>query len=439
MRIMKYIVKIVTAVVLTALSVSCSMVCESGDMNTGAYTYKMRFDCCLNGSGYAETKAGYVWKDGTKVCVQFESNNSLIKGVATYNGNTDEWMVETDKILSAATDAHCEVYWFDGLTDYSAESLIIGPNVPSFNDIDAKYTLFGDDILMVSARLTPMTSRLRFVGEPGRTFRVDGLKYCSIYSIISNTITMNSERLTVSIGEDGSSDYFYVVFAELKERQLNVEGEYNTAFVRTFSNDVLEIGASGFITVPDFTNMGKWTLVNTENYQEILLPQVSETVVSDVKGTVARVSAQVTDNGNGMLLTSGFVYSKSENPTLETALDCPCNPSEISDARLTGLEKLTTYFVRAYVSNPKGLTYGEETIFTTTDEDPDVGDFDDVMKDDWSDEEDWGVGENTGEEDDVTKDDWTGDEDWSVGENTGEEDDIMKDDWSEDEDWNGEE
>ena len=230
-----------------------------------------------------------------------------------------------------------------------------------------------------------------------------------------------------------------MVFAELKERQLNVEGEYNTAFVRTFSNDVLEIGASGFITVPDFTNMGKWTLVNTENYQEILLPQVSETVVSDVKGTVARVSAQVTDNGNGMLLTSGFVYSESENPTLETALDCPCNLSEVPDARLTGLEKLTTYFVRAYVSNPKGLTYGEETTFTTTDEDPDVGDFDDVMKDDWSDEEDWGVGENTGEEDDVTKDDWTGDEDWGVDENTGENDDIMKDDWSEDEDWNGEE
>ena len=85
-------------------------------------------------------------------------------------------------------------------------------------------------------------------------------------------------------------------------------GDHGTAYICTFPSEVLVAGTSGYMTAPTFEDLGKWTLVNSENSKEIFVPQVSETIVSNVKGYAATLQAQVIDDGNGKLLSDSFIY-----------------------------------------------------------------------------------------------------------------------------------
>lgn len=416
-------------------AVSCSRMDEADGQFSGTHLYRMRFDCDIEGSDYAATKAGYVWEDGTVIHIQFVAKRT--KGIATYNSATDEWIVETEKALTTVEGAKCEVYWLNGLEDPYAEPFVIGPEVSSFKDVAASYSFFDGGLLTVSAKMVPMTSRLRFIGEPGRTFTIDGLKYCSEYSFSSNFFTRVSETVTVNIGPDGSSDYYYVLFADSESRTLTIEGEYNTAFVRTFPETVLLAGASGYMTAPTPSDPGNWSFINKENEEEVNLPVISEVAVSNVRGTAARLDAQITDLGNGQLLSSGFVYGKSPSPTLENSMSFPSESTDQLSLRLGGLEKSMTYYVRAYASNPKGLVYSPEASFTTTDHE------DDLYKDDFDyDEDNWDNGGGSAvDEEDISKEDWSDDQNWNngTGGNDMDDDSIGKDEWPDDENWNDDE
>lgn len=435
---MKYIIGIVGVLMLTFFSVSCSHLEGAGDCLSGPYIYKMKFECDIEGSDYVATKAGYDWEEGALVHIQFTSKGARIKGTATYKSSTGEWIVQAEKALSNVEKANCEVYWFNGLQDASAEPLAIGPNVSSFKDVEATYSMFEGGLLVVSARLVPMTSRLRFVGEQGRTFMIDGLKYCSEYSMSANLFTRVTDSVSVTIGPDGSSDFYYVIFADTKTRKLTIEGEYNTVFTRTFPEDVLAIGTSGYITVPTPSNPRNWLFLNKENMQEISLSTVTATEVLGVRGTSAGFEARITDNGNAAILAAGFVFGKEPSPTLKTAYNYLCGTSEELSVRIGGFDKLTTYYVRAFAQNPKGVAYGPESSFTTTgQEDGITGDTFEDGEQDWSDN--WGDDSEITDGDAIGKDDWSGDNNWNEnwgGDTPVDGGDIGKEDWTDDMNWN---
>lgn len=455
MKTMKYINRMMASALAILSILSCSTRVDVDEEGLQTCTYRMRFDCTIDDDAFVMTKAGYQWEDGTVIQMQFQNKSSRIKGLATYSSATGEWVVTTDKTMSVVSDASCEAYWLKGLAgDQIADALTFGPEVAAFKDISATYTLDQNGYLLVTAHLSPMTSRVRFIGEPGRSFTVSGLQYISAYSRTSNSFTRVSLDVPVTIGPEGSSNYIYAVFAKPSERKLTISGDHGTAYVRTFPSEVLMAGTSGYMTAPTFEDLGKWTLVNSENSKEIFVPQVSETIVSNVKGSAATLQAQVIDDGNGKLLSSGFVYGTASSPTLETSASYSFEPIADFSVRIGGLDKTTTYYVRAYASNPRGLVYGPESSFTTTDDsdginsdgydDDDeedwnteggVGEGDDVVKDDWSDESDWGSGEDSADGDEIGKDDWSDDYDWGNGEDSAEGDEIVKDGWPEDENW----
>lgn len=93
---------------------------------------------------------------------------------------------------------------------------------------------------------------------------------------------------------------------------------------------------------------------------------------------------------------------------METSASYSFEPIADFSVRIGGLDKTTTYYVRAYASNLRGLVYGPESSFTTTDESDGINSdgYDD------GDEEDWNT-EGVGEGDDVVKDDWPENEDWN--------------------------
>lgn len=95
--------------------------------------------------------------------------------------------------------------------------------------------------------------------------------------------------------------------------------------------------------------------------------------VSNVGKTKADVTASLTSDGNADITEMGVCWSTQPEATIYDAkLDCPTG-DRIS-TQVTGLQGLTTYYLRAYAQNSAGVGYSKEVSFTTTDSEVDIWD-----------------------------------------------------------------
>ena len=331
------------------------------------YTYPMRLTSSFDDYGN-DTRAAYSWSDGSKLYLQFIENGSHITGTATFNLADDMWTVKTSKALTAPNDAYCEAYYFVNPSAAPSTTVTLDLKSITYADKAGRYILEEDDAIAVTAVLSPLTGRIRFVGTPGAEYTISGLMTYTGYSVNTNAFTHSSRKLTVKIDDNGSSDYFYALFEDA--RQLVIYGEGKSAYSRTFADHVLTAGNSGFVTLPMGDDLGKWTLVNVDNLEEITMPEVSKVTVSTIRSKSAGVTANVTSKGNGTLLESGVLCSTDEVPTLENSTKYDTDRSSAISLRVKDLTPLSTYYVRAYARNERGIVYGEVTSFTTlSDED----------------------------------------------------------------------
>ena len=124
--------------------------------------------------------------------------------------------------------------------------------------------------------------------------------------------------------------------------------------------------------------------VQFQTTQVITLPTISAVSVSNVTYKRATFTAKVTSLGNGTLKRSGFCYSTNHNPTISNT-STSCGTASNLQATALSLKPETTYYVRAYAENEKGMTYSEEQSFTTL-EKPEDGD---ILREDWDEDENW--------------------------------------------------
>ena len=99
---------------------------------------------------------------------------------------------------------------------------------------------------------------------------------------------------------------------------------------------------------------------------EKLLPTVTTiTDVTKITASSAVCGGEVTFDGNDSETARGICWSTSQNPTIED--NKTENGSGIGSytSYMTGLERNTTYYVRAYATNEVGTVYGEEVSFTS--------------------------------------------------------------------------
>ncbi|MFD3407092.1 hypothetical protein SKC37_00360 [Aquirufa sp. HETE-83D] len=103
------------------------------------------------------------------------------------------------------------------------------------------------------------------------------------------------------------------------------------------------------------------------------LPTFSQTCTSasSILGSSALVSATVTNDG-GSVTASGFLYSTSSSSstlvvtnTNTSMVSASINSNRLA-ATLTGLNRNTLYYYRAYITGPSGTGYGPICSFTTT-------------------------------------------------------------------------
>jgi surface protein len=101
---------------------------------------------------------------------------------------------------------------------------------------------------------------------------------------------------------------------------------------------------------------------------DAVLATVSTSAISSVTATTAVSGGSVTNDGGSPVTARGVVWSTSENPTLESNLGQTSNGTGTGSftSNLTGLSHSTIYYVRAYVINNIGISYGASVVFTTS-------------------------------------------------------------------------
>ena len=96
------------------------------------------------------------------------------------------------------------------------------------------------------------------------------------------------------------------------------------------------------------------------------MPVVNTNGTSEISITEATAYGDVKDAGGARILERGICYGLQPNPTLSDSV-AKADYYGIGDfsCLLTNLTENTTYHYRAYATNTKGTTYGEDKTFTT--------------------------------------------------------------------------
>jgi hypothetical protein len=98
----------------------------------------------------------------------------------------------------------------------------------------------------------------------------------------------------------------------------------------------------------------------------IVLPIVTTTAITSITSTSANSGGTLTYDGGATVSAWGVCWSTSTNPTLANSFSQNTVSSGSFSSALSGLTLNTTYYVRAFASNSAGTAYGNEQIFTTT-------------------------------------------------------------------------
>ncbi|MBD3247660.1 hypothetical protein GF382_00020 [Candidatus Falkowbacteria bacterium] len=100
------------------------------------------------------------------------------------------------------------------------------------------------------------------------------------------------------------------------------------------------------------------------------LQTLAAPALSAITTTSASASSTISDNGNASSTERGFVWSTSQDPTLENHLASSSESGSfgISDfsTLITGLSCGTTYYIRSYATNFTGTGYSDQTSFSAS-------------------------------------------------------------------------
>lgn len=141
--------------------------------------------------------------------------------------------------------------------------------------------------------------------------------------------------------------------AELVGLQENSTYYYRYAVANRYSSLVIE-------TVNEFSTLNP------------VAPIVATLSVTEVTDSSAVVGGNVTDECSSEVTECGVVYSTNPNPTTADSKVISGSGIGTFKCTITGLQGLTTYYVRAYAKNDVGTAYGKEMSFTTQREKPTI-------------------------------------------------------------------
>ncbi|PHR92500.1 MAG: hypothetical protein COA80_14225 [Leeuwenhoekiella sp.] len=92
---------------------------------------------------------------------------------------------------------------------------------------------------------------------------------------------------------------------------------------------------------------------------------ISTMTVENVTINSAESGGIIENNGGGSILNKGICWGTSPNPTIDDNISQNNSEGDEFNSQITDLLENTTYYVRAYATNERGTSYGNEEVFTT--------------------------------------------------------------------------
>lgn len=98
------------------------------------------------------------------------------------------------------------------------------------------------------------------------------------------------------------------------------------------------------------------------------LPVITSIPISNITGTSAQSGGNIISNGGYSVTQKGVCWGTSQNPTIESNLGYTIEGGTeygVFTSNITGLVEWENYYLRAYATNEKGTSYGDQIIFNT--------------------------------------------------------------------------
>jgi len=138
----------------------------------------------------------------------------------------------------------------------------------------------------------------------------------------------------------------------------------------SFANIVIRLIEGTNYNVRAYAINGKGTNYgNEQKFSTLALktPSVTTEMPSNIAATYVTLQGKVTDNGGTDLVEKGFCISKNPSPGInDIRVKASNNDAGAYAIVLTALDPQTKYYVRAYAQNSKGLSFGNEISFNTS-------------------------------------------------------------------------
>jgi len=136
-----------------------------------------------------------------------------------------------------------------------------------------------------------------------------------------------------------------------------------------FSSSITGLTANTLYYVRAYATNSAGTAYGTQvSFTTLRLPAVTTGTVTNITSTTATASGNVTDSGSRAITARSVCYATTPSPTITngTVVANGTNATGAFTVSLTGLLASTTYYVRAYVTTSVGISYGADTVFTTS-------------------------------------------------------------------------
>lgn len=184
------------------------------------------------------------------------------------------------------------------------------------------------------------------------------------------SVTQTSANVTGEVTDEGSSPVTERGFIYGKQGESRQDTMYCGSGVGTFPTRLTGLEPNTTYNCFAFARndgsigtSGKVTFTTRDHD----LPIVNTSEVENVGTMTASCGGNVTDDGGAEITERGVCWSTSHSPTVSGSHASSGDGLGEFTCNMTNLSANTTYYVRAYAKNSKGVAYGEERDFSTLD------------------------------------------------------------------------
>ena len=196
----------------------------------------------------------------------------------------------------------------------------------------------------------------------------------TVETVAASNITMTSASVECNVTNDGGSFVTErgICYSKFENPSLSDSVRYAGTGIGRYTCEMTNLTNAttyyirAFATNSEGTSFGDVITIRTIEHPSLATVTTDE--VSDITINTAVCGGNVINDGYAEITERGICYATHQEPTVFDYKVPGGEGMGLFQCRMSGLEMMTTYYVRAYARNSEGYAYGNEVSFMTADE-----------------------------------------------------------------------